>query len=206
MTEYPSFDFEKQAIKKYGAPVGGVDEAGRGPWAGPVVAAAVILDETNYPDGLNDSKKLSAQKRDLLFKEICEKAIVGIGIADVARIDEMNILHASLWAMSEAVKDLSQVPNVLLIDGNKAPKIDCPCELIVKGDSKSCSIAAASIIAKVTRDRILETLALEYPDYGWETNKGYGTKDHRDGIARVGVCEHHRRSYKPIQQALKNIA
>ena len=199
MKQSPTFEIEKQAIKTHGPVVAGVDEAGRGPWAGPVVAAAVILDQNDYPDGLNDSKKLSEKKRDELYNQLQETAIIGIGIAHVSKIDELNILHASLWAMAKACSTLATEPNSLLIDGNKAPKISLPCETVVKGDAKSLSIAAASIIAKVTRDRMMSDLAKEYPYYAWEKNKGYGTKAHIEGLREHGITEYHRRSFKPIK-------
>ena len=199
----PDFSFEQEAIKSHGALVAGVDEAGRGPWAGPVVAAAVILDMANMPVGLNDSKKLSEDKRELLFEQICGQAHVGVGIADVARIDRDNILKASLWAMSQAVKDLPEQPDALLVDGNKVPEVPMPAKAIVKGDGRSLSIAAASIVAKVTRDRLMCDLADEFPHYKWEQNKGYGTKAHQVALDEHGVCPHHRRSFKPIKALLE---
>ncbi len=199
----PSFQYETLALAKFGGLVAGVDEAGRGPWAGPVVASAVILNPDNYPDGLNDSKKLSAKTRDDLFDQIMETAEVGIGTATVARIDKMNILHASLWAMSEAIKKLSVEPKVALIDGNKSPKTTCETITIVKGDSYSLSIAAASIIAKVTRDRMMEKLAKKHPHYSWEKNKGYGTKAHIEGIEEHGITKHHRTSFKPVKAVIE---
>ncbi|MGH1352813.1 MAG: ribonuclease HII [Methyloligellaceae bacterium] len=195
----PSFQYEREAVKNFDGPVAGVDEAGRGPWAGPVIAAAVILDPENYPDGLNDSKKLSAKIRDQLFDSIMETAVVGVGVANVARIDKMNILHASLWAMSQAIKKLETKPIVALIDGNKSPKTFCETVTIVKGDSHSLSIAAASIIAKVTRDRMMEKLAKKFPHYSWEKNKGYGTSAHIAGIEEHGITVHHRTSFKPVR-------
>ncbi len=201
----PDFSFEQEVIKSHGAMVAGVDEAGRGPWAGPVVAAAVILDPANMPFGLNDSKKLSEEKRELLFEQICGQARVGIGIADVARIDRDNILNASLWAMAQAVKDLPEEPHAVLVDGNKLPDVTMPAEAIVKGDGRSFSIAAASIVAKVTRDRLMCRLADEFPHYKWEQNKGYGTKAHQVALAEHGVCLHHRRSFKPIKLLLEGV-
>ena len=199
MTQNPSFDLEQKFGKVYGTPVAGVDEAGRGPWAGPVVAAAVILDPKKVPDGLNDSKKLTAKKRDVLYEQIIESATVGVSLADVKCIDEMNILHASLWAMAQAVSKLPLSPNIVLVDGNKAPDMSIAVETVVKGDSRSLSIAAASIIAKVTRDRMMCELAQKYPGYGWQNNKGYGTKEHIQGLHEHGVTQHHRRSFKPIR-------
>ncbi len=184
------------------APVAGIDEAGRGPWAGPVVAAAVILDPAHVPEGLDDSKKLSAHKREALYGALQEHAVIGVGIADVEEIDRNNILGATFHAMQRALAGLAQAPGAALIDGNKAPALPCPAHCIIGGDGCSPVIAAASIIAKVTRDRIMAELALTHPGYGWETNMGYGTKAHADGLARLGVTAHHRKSFKPVQALL----
>lgn len=183
--------------------VAGVDEAGRGPWAGPVVAAAVILNQTEIPDGINDSKKLSAQKREYLYKEILENSKNGIGIASVEEIDTLNILEATKLAMCRAVSMLGDIDiKMVLVDGNKAPDLKFPAKTLVGGDSKSLSIAAASIIAKVTRDRIMCKLAEEYPQYGWNRNSGYGTKKHIEALQIHGVTPHHRKSYRPIRELL----
>lgn len=198
----PDFSFETAACARHGGLVAGVDEAGRGPWAGPVVAAAVILDPDFMPCGLNDSKKLKEAERDVLFDALQQQALVGIGIADVKRIDQDNILQASLWAMAEAVKALPKAPNVVLVDGNKLPALPMAMEAIVKGDGRSLSIAAASIVAKVTRDRVMRELSEVYPQYHWGQNKGYGTKLHQKALARHGVSLHHRRSFKPIRLLL----
>jgi len=196
----PDYSFEQACVL---SPVCGVDEAGRGPWAGPVVASAVILDPANIPDGLNDSKKLTAKRRDALFDAIIEVAQVGIGIATVQEIDDINILQATFLAMRRAMADLPNQPAYALIDGNKIPaNLSCPAEAIVKGDGRSVSIAAASIIAKVTRDRIMVTLAQQFPGYGWERNAGYGVKAHQEGLNRLGVTPHHRVSFKPIHKML----
>ena len=189
-------------MARHGTPIAGIDEAGRGPWAGPVVAAAVILDPGQVPEGLNDSKKLTAPIRDRLHDEIYELAEVGVGVADVARIDRDNILQATLWAMAQACISLPAMPAAALIDGNRCPALPCPAEALVKGDALSLSIAAASIIAKVTRDRIMVELAETHPGYAWERNKGYGTRDHADGLNRLGVTPHHRRSFKPVRAIL----
>lgn len=183
--------------------IAGVDEAGRGPWAGPVIAAAVIIDRRNVPEGINDSKKLSQKKREALFEKIYATAKVGVGVADVYEIDKLNILQASMMAMQRAVAELSEYPDIALIDGNKTPDLRCKTKTLVKGDSKSISIAAASIIAKVTRDRIMHSLSEEFPFYGWEKNAGYGTKLHQDGLAAHGVSPHHRRSFRPIAEIVK---
>ncbi len=179
--------------------IAGVDEAGRGPWAGPVVAAAVILDPGNIPDGLDDSKKLSARKRDFLFDAITRSSVVAYALRSPGEIDRTNILRASLEAMAEAVAMLALPPDGILVDGNQSPPGSIPCRTIVGGDGRSLSIAAASIIAKVTRDRIMLQLAIEHPGYGWETNMGYGTKAHQIGLSKYGVTPHHRRSFKPIR-------
>lgn len=198
----PNFTFEEKLQARHGSPVAGIDEAGRGPWAGPVVAAAVILDVSHVPEGLNDSKKLSEARRDDLYALIISSAHVGVGIADVARIDRDNILQATLWAMGQACKALPRTPATALIDGNKCPVLDCPAYPLVKGDALSLSVAAASIIAKVTRDRIMAELAKTHPGYAWERNKGYGTRDHSVGLNQLGVTIHHRRSFKPVQAVL----
>jgi ribonuclease HII len=180
--------------------IAGVDEAGRGPLAGPVVVAAVILNSEII--GLNDSKKLSEKKRTLLFDEIIQKAkSYKIEIVPPKIIDEMNILQATLWGMEEAVLHLPVSANFSLIDGNKIPKrLIKNAEAIVKGDGKFASIAAASILAKVTRDRIMIKLHNEYPQYNFLSNKGYPTKEHMAAIRKYGITIHHRRSYKPVQQ------
>ncbi len=196
----PDFSFENTAPL---LPVCGVDEAGRGPWAGPVVAGAVVLDRNNYPQGLNDSKKLSHKKRTELFAQIVETADYGIGIASVQEIDQLNILQATYLAMRRAVQNLQTVPSFALIDGNRIPPdLQCNAQSIVKGDGKSLSIAAASIIAKVTRDRIMFDLSKQFPGYGWESNAGYGVKAHQEGLNRLGVTPHHRVSFKPIHKML----
>lgn len=199
MKTAPTFEFEATAPQ----PVCGVDEVGRGPWAGPVMAAAVILNPLNIPAGLNDSKKLTASRRETLFAEIMASATVSIGAASVQEIDRINILQATFLAMKRAVDGLAVRPQLALIDGNKIPpKLPCPAQAIVKGDARSLSIAAASIIAKVTRDRLMCDLSATFPGYGWETNMGYGTKAHQAGLARLGVTPHHRVSFKPIHKML----
>lgn len=180
--------------------VAGVDEAGRGPLAGPVVAAAVILDPRAIPEGLNDSKKLSEQARERLFQHIYDCAIVGVGIATVEDIDRINVLHATMLAMERAIMSLSSVPAMALIDGNRAPKLDIPSQTIVGGDAKSVSIAAASVIAKVTRDRMMHELHMRHPEYAWDRNKGYGTAAHLEALRHHGPTPHHRRSFAPVAQ------
>jgi ribonuclease HII len=198
----PDFEFEKKYHAQGFNRIVGIDEAGRGPWAGPVVAAAVML----YPQNTNgallaeldDSKKLSAPKRDALYEALQQSADVGVGTASVEEIDTINILQATFLAMTRAVESLPNAPDFALVDGNKLPPLSCPAEAIVKGDSRSLSIAAASIIAKVTRDRIMTELGEIHPGYAWEKNKGYGTKAHQAGLEQRGVTEHHRKSYRPI--------
>ena len=195
----PDFQYEDQ----YPAPVAGIDEAGRGPWAGPVVAAAVVLDRDRVPDGLNDSKKLSAKRRTALYDLVRQQADVGVGVGTVEEIDAINIARATDLAMARAVADLPRRPAFLLIDGRHVPRnLDLPARPIIKGDGISLSIAAASIIAKVTRDKIMTELAELNPGYGWETNVGYGTVLHRQGLGRLGVTSHHRRSFRPIHNIL----
>ena len=196
----PDFSRERDAKAQDLWPVAGIDEAGRGPWAGPVVAAAVILDPDAIPDGLNDSKKLNAERRDRLFEDIIACADYGVGIGTVERIDRDNILQTTFWSMAEAVRHLKTRPALALVDGNKLPELTCDARAVVKGDALCLSIAAASIVAKVTRDRMMADLAAAHPGYGWERNKGYGTKEHSDALKRLGPTAHHRRSFKPISQ------
>ncbi len=194
----PTFDIE-QSI---GGVVAGIDEAGRGPWAGPVVAAAVILDPENVPQGLNDSKKLSEKRREEIARLIHEMAIVGVGVASVEEIDEINILQATFLAMARAEENLAHRPDACIVDGSQKPNLRTPTQMIVKGDAKSLSIAAASIIAKTTRDQTMRDLAREHPHYAWEKNKGYGAPAHRAGLDAHGVTPHHRRSFAPIHNML----
>jgi len=199
----PDFTRETFFIEK-GDVVCGVDEAGRGPWAGPVVAAAVILTPGNIPPGLNDSKKLTEARRDALFEPIMNAALVGVGIVTASRIDEINILQATYQAMRQAVTALARAPHVALIDGNRAPPLACRAETVIEGDGKCLSIAAASIIAKVTRDRIMHELDGRHPGYGFAAHKGYGTAAHQAALARLGPCAEHRRSFAPIRAILAN--
>ncbi len=198
----PDFSFESDLRKQGFVQIAGVDEVGRGPLAGPVTAAAVILDPDNIPDGLNDSKKLSATRREDLFGQIMATARYAIAEASVAEIDKLNIFHASHLAMIRAVQALGHVDHAL-IDGNKIPKdLDCPATAIVKGDGRSLSIAAASILAKVTRDRLMVDLAQQHPGYGWESNMGYPTKRHISALVEQGVTPHHRVSFRPVHNIL----
>lgn len=190
------YSYEKLAIEKGFKTICGIDEAGRGPLAGPVYAAAVILPIDLEIDGINDSKKLTEKKREVLFDIICEKAIsYSIGIATEKEIDEINILNATFLAMRRAVDGLSVKPDYALIDGNQHPGLSTQDETVVKGDGKSMSIAAASILAKVSRDRFMLEIAEKYPEYCFEKHKGYGTKLHYEMIEKYGVSPVHRRSF-----------
>lgn len=186
----------------------GVDEAGRGPWAGPVVAAAAILDQAALPPGIDDSKKLTAAKRDALFLHLMAQAragriSLGIGAASVGEIESLNILGASLLAMRRAVLALPVQPTHALIDGKHCPKLlPCPATAVVDGDALSLSIAAASIIAKVIRDRAMDKLHVRYPAYGWASNKGYGTAAHQAGLSRDGITPHHRLGFAPLKRLM----
>lgn len=199
----PTFELEAAELQLVPGAIAGVDEAGRGPWAGPVVAAAVILDPEKIPASLDDSKVLDEEMRAHLYNRLMKCAVVGVGIADVGRIDSDNILNATLWAMREAVSQLKVTPRLVIVDGNRAPRLAMEARAIIKGDAKCASIAAASIIAKVTRDRLMMSFARDYPGYGFERHKGYGTPEHQSAIDKLGVCALHRRSFKPVQLALR---
>lgn len=191
---------------RLGGLVAGVDEVGRGPLAGPVVAAAVILDPANLPrelDGLDDSKALSAEARAHYLTVLRRVAIIGIGAASVGEIDRINILQASMLAMARAVGRLARQPDVALIDGNRAPKLACRAVTLVKGDAISLSIAAASVVAKETRDRAMVQLDARYPGYGWARNAGYPTAAHRAALGVIGLTRHHRRSFGPVRALLE---
>ena len=193
--QQPNFIFEHASGHDL---ICGIDEAGRGPWAGPVVASAVILDQSNFPQGLNDSKKLMHEKREALFGPIVNSSHVGIGIVSAAEIDAINILQATYLAMKRAVLNLKTQPTYALVDGNRAPPLPCKVQTIIKGDSLSLSIAAASIIAKVTRDRMMIEMDTQFPGYGFALHKGYGTAKHAAALAQLGPCAEHRKSFKPI--------
>ena len=199
----PHYIYEARLLKTIAGPVCGVDEAGRGPLAGPVVAAAVILDRKRIPKGLDDSKQLNEEAREELFPRIMEMAVaVGVGEASVGEIDLVNIRQATHFAMARAVRALSVAAQFALVDGNDAPALPCKCDTLVDGDARSVSIAAASIIAKVTRDRMMAALHDEHPLYGWITNKGYGTEEHLVALNRHGPTRHHRRSFAPVHNIL----
>lgn len=192
--------------RKAGGIVCGIDEVGRGPLAGPVMAVAVVLETALMPSwlesGVDDSKVLSESRREECLGALRDCARIGIGAASVAEIDRLNILHATLLAMRRSVEALGFVPDLALVDGNKAPALPCPVRTVVGGDGKSLSIAAASIVAKVTRDRVMRVLGLRYPGYGWERNAGYPTAEHRLALSRLGVTPHHRRTFGPVRAAL----
>ena len=199
ISSLPDYVFESQL----GGCVAGVDEVGRGPLAGPVTAAAVMLGPADIPVGLDDSKVLRPRARAKLWCKIVDVAVVSVAHASVAEIDELNILRASHLAMVRAVAGLAQAPDHALIDGNMIPTgLAIPATSIIKGDSRSVSIAAASIVAKVCRDRIMVDLAQQHPGYGWETNMGYGSKSHITALQNLGVTPHHRRSFKPVHNML----
>lgn len=202
----PDFSLEDAARAEGFAMIAGIDEAGRGPWAGPVVAAAVILDQAALPaalaEGLDDSKKLSAARREALFALLPGFARIGVGRAEVDEIDRLNILQATFLAMTRAAAALSSVPDLALVDGNRPPALACAVRCVVGGDGRSLSIAAASVVAKVTRDRVMTELALRHPGYGWERNAGYGTAEHQAALARLGPTPAHRRSFRPVAALL----
>jgi ribonuclease HII len=198
----PTFRRERRALGRGIWPVAGCDEAGRGPLAGPVVAAAVILDPKRIPRGLNDSKKLDVEAREKLYERICATAEVSVAFGSTARIDRDNILNASLWALSRAVKALPVRPRLVFVDGNKKVDCGCDCEAVVSGDALVVSIAAASIVAKVTRDRLMGQLGLAYPGYGFERHMGYSVPEHFDALRRLGPTIHHRKSFAPVAAKL----
>ena len=199
----PDFRFETDLMAAGARVVAGVDEVGRGPLAGPVTAAAVILHPDRIPSGLNDSKMLSVKRREALLAELEEIAEIGLGWASVAEIDALNIRNAAFLAMRRAVEALPSAPDHALVDGNACPP-DLPCAAspLVKGDALCVSIAAASIVAKVARDRIMVELDIAHPGYGWASNAGYPTQAHRDALQHLGVTPHHRRSFAPVYQML----
>jgi ribonuclease HII len=192
----PLPDFALEALCR--GPVAGVDEAGRGPWAGPVVAAAVVLDAAAVPPGVDDSKRLAPRRRAELFAALEARARIGVGMASVAEIDRLNVLRATLLAMRRAVDALGGAALYVLVDGDRVPPLPVAATAVVGGDRRSLSIAAASIVAKVTRDRLMAELDREFPGYGWRTNMGYGTPAHHAALRRLGPTPHHRRSFRPV--------
>ena len=202
----PDFFYEQEAGKKGFKIICGIDEAGRGPWAGPVTAAAVVLDPGRVPrdvlELLDDSKKIRKSQLRIIFETLTQSVDFGVGQASVEEIDDVNILQATFLAMRRAVDALPISVDFALVDGNKIPKLQSPAQAIIKGDSKSFSIAAASIIAKVSRDSVMVDLSAQYPGYGWERNAGYGTAEHQRALSTLGVTPAHRKSYAPIRKIL----
>jgi ribonuclease HII len=197
----PSFRRERALMKRGIWPVAGCDEAGRGPLAGPVVAAAVVLDPKRIPKGIDDSKRLTPERREELFEEICATASFAVASASPSRIDRDNILRASLWALARAVHALSEMPKHVFVDGRDRLDIPCDCEAVIGGDALVVSVAAASIIAKVTRDRLMCALAQDCPGYGFESHKGYAVPEHLEALGRLGPTVHHRRLFAPVVAA-----
>src|SRR3954452_19757254 len=194
----PSFRRERALIKRGVWPIAGCDEAGRGPLAGPVVAAAVVLDPKRTPKGIDDSKRLTPEQREKLFEKICATASFAVAFASPARIDRDNILRASLWALKRAVHALPEMPKHVFVDGRDRLDTDCECDAVIGGDGLVISIAAASIIAKVSRDRLMCKLAQECPGYGFESHKGYSVPEHLEALDRLGPSVHHRRFFAPV--------
>jgi ribonuclease HII len=197
----PSFRRERALIKRGVWPVAGCDEAGRGPLAGPVVAAAVVLDPRRIPKGIDDSKRLTPERREELFEQICATASFAVAFASPARIDRDNILRASLWALARAVHALPELPKHVFVDGRDRLDTSCDCDAVIGGDGLVLSIAAASIIAKVSRDRLMCKLAQDCPGYGFEQHKGYGVPEHLEALHRLGPTVHHRRFFAPVAAA-----
>jgi len=199
----PTFRRERTVLKRGIWPVAGCDEAGRGPLAGPVVAAAVILDPDDVPRGLDDSKRLTPERREVLYERICARAQVAVAMAPPARIDRDNILRASLWALTRAVMALPVKPRLVFVDGRDRIDAGCDCEAVIGGDGLVASIAAASIVAKVTRDRLMTCLGAAHPGYGFERHMGYSVPEHFAALERLGPTIHHRRSFAPVAAALR---
>lgn len=199
----PDYSLETLMIDQGYIRIAGVDEVGRGPLAGPVTAAAVVLDINQIPPGLNDSKKLTAKAREALTEILHQQAEISIAHASVDEIDDINILRASHLAMERAIAGLNLPPDYLLIDGNLLPRgLTIPAQAVIKGDGRSVSIAAASIVAKTCRDQLMVDLAQQHPGYGWETNAGYPSTAHKKALQILGVTPHHRRSFKPVHNML----
>lgn len=201
----PTFFRERALLAAGRQRIAGCDEAGRGPLAGPVVAAAVILDPKRIPKGLGDSKQLSRERREALYEIIMERSSVAVSVASPSRIERDNILRASIWALASAVRALPDQACHVLVDGKDRIPVDCECEAVIGGDAKVASIAAASIVAKVTRDRLMIALAEAHPEYGFHRHMGYSTPEHMIALKRFGPTQHHRRGFAPIA-ALLNAA
>ena len=199
----PTFRRERALLATGVRIVAGCDEAGRGPLAGPVVAAAVVLDPTRIPRGLDDSKRLDPEERERLFEKICATASFAVAVAPTWRIDRDNILRASLWALAQAVKALPVAPDHVFVDGRDRIAVDCKCEAVIGGDGIVVSIAAASIVAKVSRDRLMTRLALEHPGYGFDSHMGYSVPQHMQALRTLGPTVHHRRSFAPVAELLQ---
>jgi ribonuclease HII len=197
----PNFRRERALLKRGIWPVAGCDEAGRGPLAGPVVAAAVVLDPKRIPKGIDDSKRLTAERREELFEEICTTSYFSVAVASPARIDRDNILRASLWALQRAVQALPEMPKHVFVDGRDKLNVGCDCDAVIGGDGRIVSIAAASIVAKVTRDRLMCALAEVCPGYGFEQHKGYSVPEHLEALDRLGPSVHHRSFFAPVVAA-----
>jgi ribonuclease HII len=197
----PNFRRERALLKRGIWPVAGCDEAGRGPLAGPVVAAAVVLDPKRIPKGIDDSKRLTAERREELFEEICATSYFSVAVASPARIDRDNILRASLWALQRAVQALPEMPKHVFVDGRDKLNVGCDCDAVIGGDGRIVSIAAASIVAKVTRDRLMCALAEVCPGYGFEQHKGYSVPEHLEALDRLGPSVHHRSFFAPVVAA-----
>ena len=202
----PTFRRERLALKRGVWPVAGCDEAGRGPLAGPVVAAAVILNPDDIPRGLDDSKRLTAERREVLYERICARAQVAVAMAPPWRIDRDNILRASLWALARAVKALPELPRLVFVDGRDRIDSGCDCQAVIGGDGLVASIAAASIVAKVTRDRLMTCLGAAHPGYGFERHMGYSVPEHFSALGKLGPTVHHRRSFSPVAIAFGDMA
>ena len=200
----PTFRRERRAINKGIWPVAGCDEAGRGPLAGPVVAAAVVLDPKRIPRGLDDSKKLTPEEREKLYLKICASAEVAVAFGSPARIDRDNILQASLWALARAVAALPIRPKLVFVDGRDKIVCGCDCEAVISGDALVLSIAAASIVAKVTRDRLMTRIGVAHPGYGFERHMGYAVPEHARALQALGPTIHHRRSFSPVALAYES--
>jgi ribonuclease HII len=201
----PTFNRERRAIKRGIWPVAGCDEAGRGPLAGPVVAAAVILDPRRIPRGLDDSKKLNPEQREKLYERICARAEVAVAFGCTARIDRDNIRQASLWALARAVAALPVKPRLVFVDGCDRIDVGCDCQAVIGGDARVLSIAAASIVAKVTRDRLMMRLGAAHPGYGFERHMGYSVPEHFAALTRLGPTIHHRRTFAPVAALLGEV-